>query len=410
MTSTQKKTLWTRDFSIITIGTVISMLGSSVSGFAIGIMVLDYTASVFLYALFMVAYTLPRLVMPLLAGPYLDSFSRKKVIYTLDFVSAGLFAALFLLLQVDFFNYTLFLVMAMVIGSIDSVYQVAYDSFYPNVVKEKEFLPKAYSISSLIYPFAALMVPVASWAYETVGLAPLFAFNAASFLIAAVMETRIKTDETHIESKKSRSFSELKQDFKEGVVYLRREKGLLAITVYFMFTTLTGQAVGTLILPYFKSDPSLGVQLYTFVMACSLLGRLAGGTFHYFKKFDPKKKFAIALFVYFCTTAIEGVYLFLPVALMMVLQFINGAICVTSFNIRISSTQNYVPDSCRARFNGVFQMATNSGNIIGQLSAGALGEVLDLRLLVVLFMALNMLSILAVMVPGRKHVAKIYNV
>ncbi len=394
---------------IITVGTIISMLGSSVSGFAIGIMVLDYTDSVFLYALFMVAYTLPRLVMPLLAGPYLDSFSRKKVIYTLDFVSAGIFSVLFFLLQMEFFNYTLFLFMAMVIGSIDSIYQVAYDSFYPNVVKEKEFLPKAYSISSLIYPFAALMVPVASWAYETVGLAPLFAFNAASFLIAAIMETQIKTDESHVTPKKSRSLTELKQDFKDGISYLKQEKGLLAVTVYFMFTTLTGQAVGTLILPYFKSDPDLGVQLYTYVMACSLIGRLAGGAFHYFKKIDAKKKFAIALSVYFFTTAIEATYLFLPIALMMVFQFINGAICVTSFNIRISSTQSYVPDYCRARFNGVFQMATNTGNIVGQLAAGAFGEILDLRLLVVIFMAINMVSILAVMVPARKHVAQIYN-
>ena len=61
--------LWTRDFTIITLGTVISMFGSAVSGFAIGLLVLDYTSSVFLYALFMVCYSLPRIVLPLLAGP-----------------------------------------------------------------------------------------------------------------------------------------------------------------------------------------------------------------------------------------------------------------------------------------------------------------------------------------------------
>ena len=74
--------LWTRDFSIITIGSIISMLGNAVSGFAIGLVVLDYTNSTFLYALFMVVYNLPKIVVPLFAGPYLDRFSRKKVIYT----------------------------------------------------------------------------------------------------------------------------------------------------------------------------------------------------------------------------------------------------------------------------------------------------------------------------------------
>ncbi len=43
-----KQRLWTRDFTIITLGTVVSMLGNAVSGFAISLLVLDYTGSVFL--------------------------------------------------------------------------------------------------------------------------------------------------------------------------------------------------------------------------------------------------------------------------------------------------------------------------------------------------------------------------
>ena len=35
--------LWTRDFTIITLGSVISMLGNSMSGFALSLLVLDYT-------------------------------------------------------------------------------------------------------------------------------------------------------------------------------------------------------------------------------------------------------------------------------------------------------------------------------------------------------------------------------
>ena len=43
--------LWTRDFTIITLGSVVSMIGSSIAGFALGLLVLDYTGSTFLYAL-----------------------------------------------------------------------------------------------------------------------------------------------------------------------------------------------------------------------------------------------------------------------------------------------------------------------------------------------------------------------
>ena len=83
--------LWTYDFTVITLGSVVSMVGGTLSGFAMSIMVLDYTGSTFLYALFSVGYQIPLLVCPLLAGPYLDRMSRKKVIYRLDFLSAGIY-------------------------------------------------------------------------------------------------------------------------------------------------------------------------------------------------------------------------------------------------------------------------------------------------------------------------------
>ena len=68
--------LWTYDFTVITLGSVVSMVGGTLSGFAMSIMVLDYTGSTFLYALFSVGYQIPLLVCPLLAGPYLDRMSR----------------------------------------------------------------------------------------------------------------------------------------------------------------------------------------------------------------------------------------------------------------------------------------------------------------------------------------------
>ena len=162
---TQKPRLWTRDFTIITLGTVVSMLGNAVSGFAISLLVLDYTGSVFLYALYMVVYNLPKVVMPLVAGPYLDSYSRKRAIYTLDFISAGLYTGIFLLLKAGLFSYGPFLALCFFIGCIDSSYEVAYESLYPTLIPEGCF-SRAYSISSLIYPFAVIMVPVASFVYE----------------------------------------------------------------------------------------------------------------------------------------------------------------------------------------------------------------------------------------------------
>lgn len=404
-----KNTLWTKNFTIITIGTIISMLGNAISGFAISLLVLDYTGSTLLYVIFMVVYNLPKVVMPLAAGPYLDRFSRTKVIYTLDFISAGIYAAVFFILRSGYFSYGPFLLLCVLIGSIDSVYQVAYDSLYPMLVSEGNFT-KAYSISSLIYPLAAMMVPVASYVYEYVGLTPLFAFNALTFLVAAVFETQIRVDESQIGAGTARvSFRQLKEDFSEGLAYIRREKGLAVITAYFFVSMLTGSGSGALWLPYFRTTAGLGVTLYSYVSACNVLGRLVGGGVQYRIAYPPKKKFAIALFVYTAITVMEASFLFLPVLCMMLLMFVHGMLGVTSFNIRISATQSYVPNDYRGRFNGTFQMLTTLGSIIGQLSAGALAEVFPDRSIIVAFMTVNLIAVYAIVYRGREHVKAIYN-
>ena len=46
--------LWTKNYTIITIGSVVSMLGNSMAGFAMSLFVLDYTQSPLYYAIYMV--------------------------------------------------------------------------------------------------------------------------------------------------------------------------------------------------------------------------------------------------------------------------------------------------------------------------------------------------------------------
>ncbi len=111
-------TLWTRDFTIITIGSVISMLGNSLVGFAMSLMVLDYTNSSMLYAIYMVLYTLPQLITPIISGAILDRFSRKKMIYTLDFISAVSYLIISITLLIGIFNFPMFSIIVLLLGLI----------------------------------------------------------------------------------------------------------------------------------------------------------------------------------------------------------------------------------------------------------------------------------------------------
>lgn len=432
MEEQKKKPLWTKDFTIITLGSAVSLLGNALSGFAMSLLVLDFTKSTLYYALYIFFYTLPRLVMPIVSGTLLDRFSRKKTIYTLDFISAGLYLIMAGILHTGYFNFVVFAIACFIIGSIDSIYNVAYESFYPLLISEGNY-SKAYSVASTLQTLAMVMIPVSAAVYDTVGIVPLFLFNAVSFLIAAIMETRIGAEEKYInewdkdgqanetEPAEGIRYVEVKEpthaekgrfrrDLREGLSYLISERGLLAIVIYFTFSAFANGASEVITLPYFKANFNNGKYMYITVWGMAMLGRLIGGNIHYVAKLPTKKKYSIALLVYIATSLIEGSYLYFTIPIMMGMCFATGILGVTSYNIRISATQNYVPDIKKGRFNGMFSMLNTSGLLLGELLAGVFTSMLPDRLVLSIFMVISAVSAAVIIGGNKKQVSAIYNI
>ncbi len=408
-----KNPLWTKDFTIITVGSVISMLGNVLSGFAMGLLVLDYTKSTLLFAVYNVLYMLPHAVMPALSGPFLDRFSRRKTIYTLDFITAGLFVVMALVFAGGYFNFALLAAFCVILGIIGSVYRVAYDSFYPLLISEGNY-SKAYSVASTLETLTMVMTPLSALIYNKVGIVPLFLFDAVTYLIAAIMETRITAQEHYIDKQKenrteARMGRQMVADFKEGMRYLWSEKGLLAVAIYFCFSAFASGTGQTLYLPFFKSTFANGEYIFMIVWGMSSVGRAIGGGLHYKLHLPKEKKFAIALAVYITINLLEGTYLYAPIPLMMVMCFITGIGGVTSYNIRIAGTQRYVPDEKKGRFNGAFGTIETVGMVAGELIAGALAEFLPIRGIISGVMGLTIIAAIVFIGGGKKAVSRIYN-
>lgn len=406
--------LWTRDFTIITLGSVVSMLGNAMSGFAMSLMVLDYTESALYYAIYIAVFTLPQIFMPMFSGAILDRFSRKKTIYILDFLSALLYGSAAFLLKDGWFSFSMLAVYCFLLGSIHSIYTVAYQSFYPLLITEGNF-SKAYSMSSLLETMTALMIPVSTFAYNIIGIAPLLGINAVSFFIAAVMETQIKAKEEYIEKRKldkknaKSSGKIVLADIKEGFQYLFREKGLLAIAIYFTFSSLSGGATSVITLPFFKANYNNGEYLYMLVWGMAVVGKAIGGAIHYRINLPVKWKYSAALSVYVATSLLEAFYLYFSIPTMMTLCFFNGILGVTGYTIRISATQSYVPDEKKGRFNGAFNMLYTVGSFSGELMAGALTTVIPVRGVLTSFMLTTTAAAIFVIGGNRKSVKAIFN-
>ena len=402
--------LWTRDFTIITAGSVISMFGNALAGFAISLFVLDFTNTPLYYALFVFLYTLPQLTAPLIAGPLMDRFSRRKTIYLLDFLTAVLDMGIALILHLGLMRFWLLAVWTLVIGTVNSTYQVAYESFYPLLISEGNF-SRAYSIAGTLETLSAVMVPVSLFLYKRFGLAPLLLCNGFCFLGAALCETRISDVEKKkgLTSEERYSFSAYWTDAKEGVRYLWAEKGLLCITLYFIFSSFAGGAEGVITLPYFKSAFENGEWIYMTTWGFSVLGRAAGGLLQYRIKYPAAIKYALALGVYCVINVLEGSYLFMPVSGMRISCFFIGILGVTSYTIRSAATQSYVPHDRKGRFNGAFIMLTTTGSLLGEALAGACIAFLPMRTVLAVFMGIALLAALVIIGGGKRHVKPLYN-
>lgn len=401
-------TLWTRNYTTITIGTIISAIGGVGLNFALTVLIYNETSSTLLSAIFSAVIMIPNIVLPLMIGPYIDKFSRKNIIVISDMCMAALFLAVAYFTRDGYFSYIPFMLLGVLISTNGVIYGIAYESLFPELIPEG-MLQKGYSISSLIYPTVnTLVLPVAAIIFDRYGVSAIFLIEGVLLSIASLFEMRIRVDESQVKTHKDNPQSFIVM-VKEGISYLKEERGIWAIFVFFFFLLMAGEGVNVLLYPFFENHPVWTVTQYALLISFATGGRLFGGVMHYFIKIPSHVRFNIAAFVYFSLSIINGVLLFLGYPMMIVAQVLVGLLSINSFNIRMSSVQSYVPSAKRGRVNGIYHIMTALGSIIGRLLAGTLGEFFPFAW-IALFMSMGgMVAFFMIIIKNRESVKLVYN-
>ena len=284
-------------------------------------------------------------------------------------------------------------------------------SVFPEIIPEGNF-SKAYSLSSLIWPLSsAIMTPLSAFFilnFEN-GTAIIMLFNAITFIIAAIFETTIDIKEK-LNTKPAHG-NQFIFDMKEAVDYYRKEPGVLAIGLLFTAFAYIYSTHDVLYLPFFESAANFTIQDYSFMISANALGRITGGLVHYLFKYPVNRRYQIALTVYFLVEIIGATQLYYPYPLMVGSAFFTGLIAVTSFNIRMSATQSYIPNDKRARINSAQNLMHGFGSIAGLLITGYLATyvVSDYRMLLLVSATVSIGAIILFPVRLKKEFIKIYN-
>ncbi len=378
-----KNDLWTRDFTLITVATIMGAAGAIAGNFALSFLVYDETGSTLASALIIAINFVPGFVVPLVASPFMDALPRKPFLVAGDAVNGVLYLLMGLYLNSRGFTYTLYLLFSLLLSSLSAFDQLAYNSLFPKLIPPG-CMDKGYTVSSMVYPvMQVVMAPVAALLMDLIGVGNILLLQGGLSIAAALTESRIRTEEER------RAYSRFSlrgyfADLKEAADYLRQERGMLNIFAYMAVTNGVASGYAPIFVAFFSSTPGLSATMYSLFAVAEFAGRTLGGVLRYATKMPKEKRFGFAFAVYQVYETMDMLLLWLPYPLMLANRAIAGFLGINSATLRLAAVQSTLPDRLRARVNAFESVLYSAAFSVLSLAVGALGEVMDLRLCVTL--------------------------
>lgn len=369
--------IWTKDFTILTMGSFVTYMGSSTTAYVLAFFVLELFDSVLMYSLYLSLYNAVRLITPLVAGTFLDRCSRKKSIYLINFTLAMVLFLFWIVSKNGYVQPCVFFVLVAVIGMAESSYRVSYKSFFPLLVK-KENLPKANAVVTALETTSAVMIPIGTIIYKLIGVEMVLLVCAALFFIAGLIETHINQEERYSSEKNGSTLESYMNDFKEGIRYIINRKALLLIVICEFALSLIWGTQNTIILPFCNDRYNKGYLWYIVVSGGLMAGEFWGSCIMYFLKMPPRKTFTIFAALSIVPFFLISTSLYMPLLIMILINFLFGTTSAMTENMRFATSQAVLQEEIRGRFNGVYSTMTFLGMLLGELLVGFLSEVVPL--------------------------------
>jgi predicted MFS family arabinose efflux permease len=236
-----------RVFILIWSGQLISVIGSSLTGFALGVWIYEQTGSPTLFAISLFVYFVPRVILSPFAGVLADRLDRRIVMLASDGVAALATLAIALLFFTD--NLMIWHVYAAnVFFSIANTLQWPAYSAATSQLVPRQHLGRAGGMTQVGEAISSLVAPaIAGVLYVTTGLRIILLIDLISFLFAfgTLLVVRFPTPAA---SQKPERITFL-QDLQVGWRFIFRHKGFLALQTIFAVMNFCGSMTFAMFTP-----------------------------------------------------------------------------------------------------------------------------------------------------------------
>ncbi len=361
--------MYRKNFILLALGRLVSSLGSSVFSFALSLYVLDTTGSAATFSFIVGLSIIPRIIVNLVAGAFVDRHDKKKIMVFTDIISGLSILMFFIVLKMNPNNIMIFGVYVLLLGTIQSVFALACNASIPSIVKN-ETVPKLNSALQSIGAVIDIAGPVlGAILYSLIGINNIMLINGILFIGSGISEIFIKfiiDERVKVNLIEKRKYiTDLIMTYK----YLIENRTIAFFLIFAAGADFVLLPFLQMILPFINYNilKVSGIQL-SFIQASCAIGTIIGAlVVSSFKNTSPLLK---RFFVLFTIQAVMVTACVFPEAavfengskwvltmLFGIILLIFGAANAVQNIPMITYFQLQVPAEMRARIFGVFMSA-----------------------------------------------------
>ena len=268
-----------RNICLYSIAKTVSIFGSSMYSFALGLYVLQITGSALNFAITLILGTIPMIILNPFAGVIADKVDKKKLVICMDLLSGCLLIAVYILSSYYGLNLFIIYTTTFLMTVFTTFFGIGLEAAKPNIVS-KERLMSINSISKIIDSVSLILGPMLGGiVFSVFNIKTFIIINGISFILSgiALLFIHFRLFEYNINEGNSKRGVNFIKDIKEGFSYLLEKESLKnTFHILISFNFFLGFAV-TVPLPYIINTVlNLGSKQFGIIQGTFPVGMIIG--------------------------------------------------------------------------------------------------------------------------------------
>ncbi len=253
-----------RVFGIVWGGQLISLIGSGLTTFVLGLWVYQQTQSVTQFALILVSGALPRILFSPLAGALADRWDRRLVMLLSD-CGAGLSVLAVALLYFTHHLAVWHIYLATALGAACSAFQLPAYIAATTVLVPRQQLGRVNGLLQLgLATQDVLAPPIAGLLIVSLQIGGVLLIDVGTFAVAVLTLLLVRFPTPPVSAEGQAEKGALRREMLSGWTYIVRRPGLVGLLLFFVATSFLSGMIAALIYPLvltFTSATALGLVI-----------------------------------------------------------------------------------------------------------------------------------------------------